>query len=688
MNNNINYQFERTHDKYPADHVYALKPTNVFQGQVTRSEIDPYPSQYPKTVRIIDDAIAVESIDEKTRAAALHHFSVLQHMASLDGEHHSSGYYQGIAATVMGLGLSIGSIILLPIPSFIGAVAGAAISSFGLLKTVRNNTAIQIIENEIDSLQRKQSEWKDPIESIITQRKLAGSQGFQYAYKNDLKEKVVHPQEVQQLWLQDFSKLLGGHQRIQQVCEENLLSSECVTFAWNQPTLPDIEIAGRYFSASTLKTLTSQFNFCRSSFLNFEIAINNEFSMLNNQKKILKKEIADLRTRWLYPAKCLHTQARKEADYLYENALQPFIQEKNIAIEKVRLAYRYDLSHPFDHEEMAYKNQLDLLCEEEIRHICSQYDTHPAVLSIKRAYESDHRKCDFLYTQSKLVVDAFFDARLRTLERTYQHAKNQIEEQRAAGHQNYQALMDTILSDAGNPSFLNLKHPASVQRNWNLPSSLTEEPSWNEVYGQVPTFQSTFRNDISELGWNQFWSGNGLGRFASYPTSSWSQLSQERIVLPFKQHLFDLHHVPVRHDTGMFMREVRVPTLTRNCAPRVVPGTRAPVNAHPPVSHFPTTTHRSETHVTPGVRTPVYAPTTGFASTTRREDTHVTPGMRNPTNTQPATGFASTSRREDTRVTPGMRNSVQTPTTGFGGSTQRGETHANSGMRVPVGTRR
>jgi hypothetical protein len=645
MHNPINYQLGTSRHQYPADNVYAIKPTNTFQGQVTKTEIG-----YGTSMRIIDNAVAVESVDEKTRAAALHQFSTYQQKAHLDEKRLTSHYYQGIAATVLGMGISIGSVVLLPFPSLIcAAAAGATLSGLGVWTSVTNNGLIKDVGEEIHSIEKQMKEWQDPLEMAIAQRKEAGVQGFQYVYKNQLKGKVVHQEEVEELWLRDFSKLIGRNQNIKKICEDNLLGDECIAFAWNRAELPDFEVSGRYFSDEALDALCKQFRACRTSFLNFELAVQQEFAALDNQKKQMKNEIETLRSQWLHPAECLHAQAKQEAEYLYETALRPLIHEKNAAIEKIRHDYHYVLRNAYDAEEIAYKRQLEQLCEQEIQYIRHHYNTHPAVISIEQAYANDRSRCDFLLKQSQLVVHAFFDTRLEALRKAYNETKTRIEEQQKAGHQNFQILMDSILSHIGEESVQNPLLPASVQRNWTLPLSLKEEPNWTDVYGKLPPFQADFKNNLSELEWNLFWGHQGIGRFSSCPSTSWSQLSRDRMAFPFRQHWFNLHTMPViRHNSGMFMRPVNVPVFAKSVnLPHVVPGSRTPA----PTS-YASTPHRDAVHVSPGTRTPVAptSPSTSFAGTTNR----VVPGTRPPAPVN--TGYASTANR----VVPGVRTPAPT----------------------------
>ncbi|HEV8052344.1 MAG TPA: hypothetical protein VGP47_07610, partial [Parachlamydiaceae bacterium] len=647
MNTNPS-QFERNHQKYPADSVYAAKPSHKYLGSITNSEVDAGQSKTPKSIRVIDDAIVVESVDKKTRSAAINHFTTSKLQASLEEEMHRADFYKGVAVSVVGIGLGIACPFMPAALTVVGGVVGAVLSIFGIRQAVNNHSAINAIDLEIDNIERMTDEWKDPVENIIAQRKQAGIQGFQYVYKNNLKGKVVHNQEVQELWLNAFSRLISGQQNLRQICDDNLLGEGCTAFSWNGPRLPDIEIAGRHFSASALNTLSQQFGACRTSFNNYETAINNEIESLNRQKSQLKRELQETRSRWLYPSECLYAQSRQEAAYLYENALKPYLLEKNLAIEKAKQSFQYTANQDHPSEMAAHRITLERLCGEEIQHISREYDRHPAVLNIQRAYERDRRMCELLYNQSQLVVNAFFDNRSRQLENACNDAKVQIEEQRAAGHHSLKETMDKILGNAENPlSYVNTSMPA-VHRNWRIPQ-VGHEPSWNEVYGQMPSFQSNFRDDISEFSWNLFWSGQGLGRFSASPTSSWSSFSQDRDAFPFKQQWFNLHNLQQNPRenfqsprTGMFMRELRVP-IPPACAfvpnsnpvrtPVRVPADNQPVRpAHPTTFPSQPKTHQPE-RVIPGTRT-----ATGFAGSERREPT------------PEAQRFAETERREPTRV--------------------------------------
>jgi len=556
-----NHLFARHNPMYPEDRIYVTKPSFNFQGNMTYSEIKTELSQTPRLLRCIDDAVIVESVDDKTRLLGLNHFSSMQQQASSQQRDHKSNVYKGMAATAFGVGLGIACPVLIPMSTGLiaGTAAGLGISILGVRQVIHSQHASNKLNEEIHSAEKMKEQWRDPIDDIVEKRKLAGTNGFHYVYTNNLKNKIIHEEEVKKLWMGGFSNLISHRQDIEQVFRENLLGKAQVVYAWGEAALPDIVTGGRHFSSSLLNALIVKFEICRHAFQDFEGAIAEQYELLNRNREQITKEISNLRSHWLYPADCLYSNGIREARRLYDSALRPFLAEKNEAIRQVRQSCAYTLRNTRDPREVAYKQQLDALYAEEVRFIEMQYSNHPAVMEIERAYARDRQMCQFLYNQSRLVVDAHFDNRLRLAEQTFRHLEEQITSQRRGGHQQFRLFMDEILACDSEESLhrLSLIIP-NIERNWRLPN-FSQEPSWSEIYGQIPHFQSHFTNIISEQSWNLFWSENGLGCFASHPTTSWNQLFGDNSRFPFTRRLFNLRSSYQHPQERIFSRPVNVP---------------------------------------------------------------------------------------------------------------------------------
>jgi hypothetical protein len=568
MSNSQINTFER--NQYPADIVYVKNPSFNLRGELTDSASISLNHKI-KLIRKIDNAVIVESVDEKTRQSAIKYFLDLKNNAIASKGLVKTEYYKDIGISLFGVAAIIGGFFIpASIPAIAVCTSGLGLTILGISKGIKDNNLLDEIESDIKTMKDQSDEWKDPVIDVIEHRKKAGMEGFQYVYKNNLKNKVIHSEEVQQLWQQNFMDLLSGKQSIQQISDENVLGHQSVEYAWNYHELPSMHINGRYFSELEFKSLVSQFNICRTNFQKFSSSINHEFNALQREKNAIKQEINTMRTRWLLPAEYSYNQSKQTALSLYQRALIPFIHEKEAAINKVKQAYDYQVKNEYDFEEIAYEKKLESLCKEEIQAINKQYDSHPAIISIHQAYERDIRMCDFMFNQSQLVVNTYFDQRIRNLNDAYNRAKTKIEEQKTAGHIRFKYLMDQALA---NPRFfLSTDAMPTVHQNWSLPN-LNSAPSWGEVYGQAPTFQQYFINSVSELAWNHFWGSNGLGRFASMPASSWNNLNPEKFSTPFTNHCFNLNGMCHNPQPGMFTREMRVP----------IPPIKTPVGTRKPV---------------------------------------------------------------------------------------------------------
>lgn len=556
-------QFSRGSRIYPQDDIRIIRPTHKFMGQITESSIKPQTSKpFATHVRIIDDAVMVESVDDKTRQVAIDYFNLSTQKASDEKELHQFKVNKGIFATVFGIGVGASasyslaaSMITLPFAA--PAIAcGIAAAIFGIDQLARNQNAINGIKEDLHTLQQHKEQWNDPIDQVITHRKRAGAEGFEYVFKNKLKHEALHSEEVSALWLRDFRKQLTGQDSINKIFSDDLLGKKRLEYAWDGRPLPDLEIANQKISSSLLNLMASRYQECSAKYHLFEADISNELNAINNKRKSLLNEISNLRSRWGQPALRMYDSGIEEAKYLYNNSLQACIREKNLAIDEYKRAFHYVVVNPENPEEQAYKSRLDALCCDAINGVQNEFNTHHN--TIQEAYKRDCRMCKVLHDQATLVVDSFFDQRIRLLDSEVARANDQIQMQLQNGQQHFANLLDRILRPHSEIALVNqcISSP-SVLRNWKL-SNLDLEPSWNEVYGKLPGFQSSFANDVTESAWNLFWGHNGLGRYAVCSSKAWNGIDKDRSTFPFKQRWFNLHTAPQPRER-MFCRTIVVP---------------------------------------------------------------------------------------------------------------------------------
>lgn len=577
-------QISRNNSVYPQDTIKIVRPTHIFDGKITQSGIEKRsPYLYDTSVRLVDNAIMVESVDDKTRSVATEYLANYQGQAAVKEKKHQRELWTSVSSLVVGTCVGIGGLIISTPIAVAAAIGGIGMAVLGVWGTVESQRALGATQDDINFLKQKKNEWTDPVQQVIEQRRLAGTAGFHYVFQHQLKGTMIHPEEVRALWLHDFSKLFSHNQGLKTIFDKNLLGSESMEYAWEGRSLPDLEIDGRTFSAEQLNPMIASYRECYSAYQSFNTAINNERSRLTNAELQQRGDIAHQRSRWLQPAQHMRDVSLDEARRLYHQALEPFIQEKNFAIEQARRAYHYIVRDPRNAEEVAYKAQLDSMCHNAIQVIQREFSLYPAVREIEAAYQRDQQMCNFLYSQAKLVVDVFFDQNLRQLDHAVHHAESLIEEQRDRGVQHFSHLLNQILTPDSKNAFQQIDiGNLPVMRNWDLPD-FRYEPSWNDVYGRLPNFQPSFVGSVSEVAWNLFWGNNGLGQYASHPTSAWERLFTNKSNFRFNQQWLNLHHYhSTRPLQSLFVRQIHVPP---------------PPSAHVPVGERRTALGFGGTHI-------------------------------------------------------------------------------------------
>lgn len=573
--------FNRHHPENPKDSVHVLRPTHQYSGKITHSSQSPLVGS---SKRHIDDAIVVSSVDERTRQAALEHFSSLTIQAAKDQNARTSDRNKARTATFLGTSFGTGACyclaasLLNPLITVPVLAASTAAFILGATQWNRSSQAINGIALNKEALQKQKDEWNDPIESIINQRRRAGTEGFQYVFNNNLKNSVVHPEEVSNLWTRDFLKLLNNSIDPVKVFHDNILGQASLQYAWDNTTPSPIQVGKTTIFAPQLHKMATLYQESAQAFRNFENKITKEFTDIDNRRGDRINTISLLRTQWLIPAERMFKLATLEAENLYKSGFNALVQQRDFEIAAIERAYHYVIQNPMDIDEVNYKTRLDTLCRNAIETARREFQRHPAVITIQRAYEKDQRMNTLLYNQSKLVVDNFFDEQVRQLNNEVSRAKQRVEQQRYSGHQLFTNLLERILHPRDDLSLENISISSpQVVREWNISNS-SLQPNWNEVYGRLPSFHSSFANDISENAWNRFWGIQGLGRFASHSTSSWNSLFTDRSHFPWQDDWFS-----VKTCSQQFQR----PTF---CQPVVVPPPpfrRAAQNPRPPIRPEP-----------------------------------------------------------------------------------------------------
>lgn len=536
--------FNRYDPQYTQDNVRIIHPSHQYLGTLSHTS-ESLSSR--SSERIIDNAILVTSVDNRTRQAAYEYFTSLADQTSKKQQAHTSERNSGITATVLGTSLGAGASYylattavispLLTIPVLAGSIIATAM---GINRWMRSQKAINQLHMNINTLQQQKEQWNDPADSIIRQRKRVGSEGFQYVYNNDLKNKIVHPEEVSGLWTRDYIQLMNDPIDPIPIFNNDLLGRARLHYSWGNTLPQPIQVGQEIILAPHLDKMVNLYQKCYEAYSIFESNIANELSAINTLRTQYLNEISLLRAQWLIPAERMYQLGSQEAEHLYQSGLNALTRQRDLEIAGIAKTYQYTVRNPLDTEEVKYKAQLDNLCREAIEAARQDFQKHPAVIAIQRAYEKDRRMNTLLYHQSKRVVDNFFDQRIHQLDCDVAIAKQQVEQQRPNGYQHFTNLLKRIFHPSNDAALdhLSISSPQII-RHWNIPNP-NLPLNWHDVYGQLPSFHSSFASDISENAWNCFWGTQGLGRFASQPTHSWNTCFTDRSHFPFQDDWFSV----------------------------------------------------------------------------------------------------------------------------------------------------
>lgn len=685
--------FNRNHPQYPKDEVQLLQPTYQYLGEIK----DLQSKQFNSNNRIVDGAIIIKSVDSRTRQTALEYFTSHASLASKERQARASERAKGISATILGASFLAASPFL-PIlgVALLAGGAGLATGAAGINLWHRSKQALTGLNSNMNVLQNEREQWNDPADIIIKQRRRVGLEGFQYVFNNDLKNTIVHPEEVRDLWIRDVNKIFKNPIDPVQIFNNDIFGKARFEYACplDRHFLP-AHIGERTLSLEDLTQTANLYQKSHEAFQTFEKAIASEFTAIKNRRTEMANEISSLRTQWLIPAEKMHQLGSLEIENLHKSELNALAEQRDLEIASIRRDFHYVVRDPANLEEVNYKSHLDTLCRNAIEAARQSFQTHPVVISIQRAYEKDRRMNTLLYNQSKLVVDNFFDQRLRQLDKEVAMAKQKVEQQRLNGHQHFANILDRIFHPQNGATLDNLSISSPpIARQWSIENSSTQ-PSWHDVYSQRPSFHASFANDLSETEWNRFWGIQGLGRFSSQPVHLWNTLFTDRSHFPLQSDWFNLRRCSQRSQRPTFCRPVVVPPPPFH---REAPHARPPVRPdlrRPPLERDRPMPQSNENHVPVGIgrtehsdrpRPPVVqerpAPPSnggrvqvGFGTTERRPDRPTVPVAQERPAPQSdggrvPVGLGTTERRPDRPAVP---------------VAQERPTPQNNGGRVQVG---
>jgi hypothetical protein len=639
--------YTRNAAHYQQDQVTAREATHQYQGRAV-----PVENSATRTVHEIDGAITVVSVAAKTRQEALNYFKEYKHQAEVEQKRYEKfslyniveiGAGVGIIGAGIGIGVGLSAALL---PAIAVVALGTLFTADGVYKKTQNDKIVHSVGSDIHRIEGQQKQWRDPLSDLIEKRKQAGLLGFNYVFQNKFKGSLLHFEEVKKLWIDSFQTLLQDHQNIERVYEEDLLGERAVEYAFE---------GGIVFGESA--QVIPKYRQWRDLFKTLKHDKETALQSLYTQKNAIKQSISSMPTRWLLPAERMKMFGLREAERRSDTHLRPYILEKEHAISEAKKRLSYTIADPTDFQAVAYKQQMDQLLTETIQKIKAQYKCHPMVREIKAAYAHEVRVHQFLYDQSRSLVNGYFDNKEQLLKQESQMAEAQIESHYQRGKEQLKGMLHKIC-----------RNELLDYRDWSVPrlvnewkfSDYSSEPGWNHIYGSRPLFQSQFASTISQDAWDRFWGNRGIGLFASQPVNAWDSMEHDCVpcfgnypvyLAPHRGLFVQAFEVPVFHRTSFSSprtnpapqpaRPAPRPQPAAARAERVVPGTKAPEGPR----------------VVPGTRVSV-----GYGSTTRRSAAPIS---------QPAAPRAErvvpgTKASEGPRVVPGTRVSV-----GYSSTTRR-----------------
>lgn len=507
---NLHAHYSRHNPIYPQDSVETQRPSYTYEGKITESGIKAFNEPYRggRYVRIIDGSVRVDSVTDEVRSKALEYFNSLNAQKAKEMSKQTFQLLSSWVEMVGGTGIAIGAPLLsgacLPLTVTAEAarclamtapvvpvvmIAGVAMAILGIKNAVTSHRTLNRLGNDQKNLQQNIEEWQDPITRTIEQRRTAGARGFQYALENNLKGKVVHPEELQDLWIRDFSRLVAQPKNVSKIFSEDLLGAKSLSYAWDHDHLPDLHLSGRFMTTSLLKAMTTKYRELRDNYFAFKNFIDNELTTVDRYESEQRSMAYSLRSDSLRPARLVREQQLKEVEVLYQRAREPFIREKELAIAEVKQAYPSSLEN----------DQINILRKQSLAAIEKEFENHPSIIAIEQAYANDKQKCHYLYQQSKLMVDAHFDHRIQMLNDYVRRAKDLIDEHRSAGMDYFSRQLDTLFR---------MDFEAAIYGMQNMPSpTFSHEWRWpdvNQTRGWQPYRPRDLTSDISESIWNLF----------------------------------------------------------------------------------------------------------------------------------------------------------------------------------------
>lgn len=520
---------ERSNHIYPQDTVTAIRPTGNFSGTVTEAWEENRPSSiFPKLVRMLDNAIRVESVDAKTRERMIESFTMLETKLAQVKANEAGKRNQGLLATGVGAAIAIVPIILAESPfpplAIATAISGVALAVFGGSYSYRHHKAGSQAGIDAAEAHHRRDDWQDPISRLQQQRREAGLT-FVTPHRNGWSGSLVHPDELADLWIRDFSTqrhetrmlvdVAGQTAFVEKTFSIGLLSRKAFSDISNVVdkrggiTLND----GTTLDPATVANMVESYEGYQAAYQRLNRRVDSAINQIQSSRNRAICALEEQLERWLIPAQLTRDSALSTARHQYELSLAPYKMARDEAIAEIERNYHYTPTDPFDLDQQRHKDELSSLRYREIANIRRQYKNDPAVLQIKHNWEDQQRWVDFLYNQAAEPVHHWFDQQQEAVRQQAKTRIAQVERRREEEiHRFFQPLSRLLI----NAATVGIHQPLG-NFSWTDWYPHTREPSFNHFYMAPPAYRPDFRGQVSEALWNLFMGNEGVYGFASRP---------------------------------------------------------------------------------------------------------------------------------------------------------------------------
>lgn len=526
---------DRNNSIYPQDRVVAQHTSGRFAGKVTSEwEETRAGSNYPVSVRVIDNAVRVESVDARTRKEVLDSFANLEDEMRQLKSQETSERNKGLVATGLGavatiVPIACVSVLAAPVAAA-AAVSGVALTIFGGTYAYKHQQVANQADGDATQARNYQEQWKDPLPQIQTQRRQAG-EGFVTPHRNSWKGSIVHPDELADLWIGDLStQRRQSHHQIDLPGQTDFVKSAFEAGLLSRAALNDIrEVAatrgeirlvnGDTLSLDAIDNMVAQYEVHHKAYVRLNTRVDTAVSQIHASLHSAMTRLSRQQEQWLIPAQMTRDSALNQARQMREMSLAPLRDARNQAIAQIERDYRYVPTDPFDPEQRLHKAHVEDLRQQELTNVRRQYNSDPLVRQIERDWQQQQQWVEFMYVQAAAPVIQWFDQQREQVQHEGQEQISFVERRREEEIVRFFQPLKQILGNR-DPS-LSTQLPLG-NFSWNNWQPRAHEPAFHQFYSRPPVYHRDFGDRVSEAVWNLFMGQEGVYGFSGRQQDQWN----------------------------------------------------------------------------------------------------------------------------------------------------------------------